>query len=521
MFTVCILTAGKGTRMGSYSQYINKSLLPIDRKATISHIIKKFPPETEFVIALGYLGQQVVNYLKTAHSSLNIRFVNVDNYEGLGSGPGYSLLCCQGYLQKPFFFVSCDTLWQEDLDFSLNENWLGVAKVPEEESQKYCNLKVDSGKIVDIRDKEAVSGSEYYAFIGLCYIKDHQVFWDGLRAKNIVAGEHQVSNGIRALIESRQTLAMEVQWNDVGDLEKYTKVLSQYENYDFSKINEFIYIVNRKVIKFFANEAIAEKRVKKANLNPRVFPKISYHQGQFYSYEFLTGKTLYEDNNHSVFSNFLSWLERELWQEVQFDAGEMSNVCSEFYYSKTIKRLKLYHDKYNYTDDNSTVNGVEIPPTKVLLEQVPWGLLSKAVPSFMHGDLQFDNVLYDRESSNFYLLDWRQDFGGFVEVGDLYYDLAKLYGGIVLNYDYIKLNLFTYNEKDGEIEFDFAQRFMTNVYLEILVNFINSKGLKLEKVKLLVALIYLNMSPLHHYPFDKMLYSLGRLRLFQELEALA
>jgi len=36
-------------------------------------------------------------------------------------------------------------------------------------------------------------------------------------------------------------------------------------------------------------------------------------------------------------------------------------------------------------------------------------------------------------------------------------------------------------------------------------------------VKILVALIYLNMSPLHHYPFDKMLYSLGRDLLYTEL----
>ena len=39
---VCILAAGNGTRMGHYSKVINKALLPINKKAVISHIIEKF-----------------------------------------------------------------------------------------------------------------------------------------------------------------------------------------------------------------------------------------------------------------------------------------------------------------------------------------------------------------------------------------------------------------------------------------------------------------------------------------------
>ena len=64
---VCILTAGKGTRMGAYSKIINKSLLPIKNKAMISHIIELFPINYEFVIGLGHLGHQVKNYLRAAH----------------------------------------------------------------------------------------------------------------------------------------------------------------------------------------------------------------------------------------------------------------------------------------------------------------------------------------------------------------------------------------------------------------------------------------------------------------------
>jgi hypothetical protein len=195
----------------------------------------------------------------------------------------------------------------------------------------------------------------------------------------------------------------------------------------------------------------------------------------------------------------------------------MRATCLKFYQDKTMERLAMYQQKYPATEGVSIINGRTIPSTSDLLAGIPWARLVDGVPCFMHGDLQFDNVLYDTATDAFKLLDWRQDFGGHVEFGDLYYDFAKLYGGIILNYDYIKLNLLSYSENEQGIFFDFAQRFQTDNYLRILSDYIEKQGYDLAKVRLLVALIYLNMSPLHHYPFDKMLYSLGRELLYKEI----
>ena len=43
-----------------------------------------------------------------------------------------------------------------------------------------------------------------------------------------------------------------------------------------------------------------------------------------------------------------------------------------------------------------------------------------------------------------------------------------------------------------------------------LYNFILRKKLDLEKIYTLTALIFLNMSPLHHSPFDKILFGLSK-----------
>ena len=515
--TVCILTAGMGTRMGSYASYINKALLPINQRAAISHIINKFPENTEFVVAIGHLGNQVKDYLAMAYPSANISFVEVDNYNGPGSGPGYSLLCCKHLLDKPFYFVSCDTLWEGEVNVDLEQNWVGVSKIDEVDTVNYCNFEIEDDHVVSIHDKIHVRGNNYKGFIGLCYIRDYNVFYDALSSSELISGEHQISNGIQGLVNETTVKQYEVEWIDVGTLENYKKAVSRYEEYDFSKTNEFIYIDNGLVIKFFADQTVVEKRVAKAALNSSVFPKINVRRGQFYCYPFIPGQTLYERNNIDTFKKLLKWLDQNLWVEIKVNTDDMRQICKTFYYEKTLNRLSMYHKKYEGADVENVINGIKVPATSDLIKQIPWESLYSGKPSFFHGDLQFDNIIYT-SWKKFVLLDWRQDFGGYVEFGDLYYDLAKLYGGIVLNYDYIKKKLVSYSENGLTICFDFAQRFSSKTYLSTFMDFIKEKGWDEQKVRMLVPLIYLNMSPLHHYPFDKMLYALGRLLLTEELK---
>lgn len=515
---VCILTAGKGTRMGSYASYLNKAILPIKEKAVISHIIEKFPKKTEFIIGLGHLGNQVQDYLEIAHADTHFHFVTIGKYEGKGSGPGYSLLQCKEKLKKPFYFVSCDTLWSNELDFNAQNNWMGTAQVGADETQNYCNFEVKAGRIVSIKDKQKVDPLTHEAFVGLCYVKDTKVFFQGLENLTLKSGEVQVSNGIQALIDNSIVETKHIDWIDVGGEANYKREVSKFENYDFSKSNEALYILNKRVIKFFAEKSFAEKRVEKAALNPSVFPHIDRNKNNFFSYSFINGKTLYHSNTFPIFTKLLIWLEKKLWKRVgNVDGAAFRAICKKFYYDKTLERLDKYYKKYSYSDTETMINGQKIPKTEELLKQIPWDSIYEGIPSFIHGDLQFDNVLYNHQTDSFVLLDWRQDFGGVVEYGDMYYDIAKMRGGIILNYDLIKLNLLKYEEGRDGIYFDFAQRYLSDKYLQILDIFIQKKGLDVRKVQILVGLIYLNMSPLHHFPFDKMLYSLGRQVLFSTL----
>jgi thiamine kinase-like enzyme len=158
------------------------------------------------------------------------------------------------------------------------------------------------------------------------------------------------------------------------------------------------------------------------------------------------------------------------------------------------------------------VNGTPINFTmENALNKIDWEYLCQhnleERTAFIHGDLQFDNLIYDGKDT-FKLLDWRQDFAGKTEVGDLYYDIGKMLGGMIINYDLIKRNLFTYEEETDKIFFEFARRSSHDKMIEYLKSKYND-----SIIDDIVTLIYLNMSPLHKAPYDKMLFSFALERL--------
>ena len=104
----------------------------------------------------------------------------------------------------------------------------------------------------------------------------------------------------------------------------------------------------------------------------------------------------------------------------------------------------MYKQKYNFrTDKTNYINGEKTERIEKLLNRVKWKDLYDGIPCRIHGDLQFDNILITNDKQ-FKLIDYRDNFGGKIEYGDKYYDLAKLYGGMILNYSLIKQNKFKY-----------------------------------------------------------------------------
>ena len=53
-YKLFIPTAGIGSRVSNFARNMNKGLIGIDNKPVLSHIVEKFHPKVDIVVALGY-----------------------------------------------------------------------------------------------------------------------------------------------------------------------------------------------------------------------------------------------------------------------------------------------------------------------------------------------------------------------------------------------------------------------------------------------------------------------------------
>ena len=504
---LCILAAGVGSRLENLSNHINKGLLPLDNKAIISHMIDKTPKEYEIVIALGYKGDMVKEYCEAAHPDRT--FVEVDKYEGEGTGPAYSINSCKQYLQRPFVWVTADTIISDELP-KIDNNWLGL--YPTSIPALYSTVNTNNGDVVDFKNKDK-NGYDY-AFIGLASVYDYETFWDEL---DVDSGE--IVSAYYNVDKYSSMKAKKFDWYDVGTIDNYMrakKIFEKSENYSIPKTNgEFLYKVKNNFIKLSSDKDFIEGRINRTDDLDELVPPLNYTGDNLYAYEWVDGNTLYNHNNIETWKDFLSFAKDNLWEETYVDNGFVK-LCQEFYFDKTMSRLKLLLDNRDESfKGKHNVNGIETNTIDELLEDFNWDKVYDGIPTkLFHGDLQFDNVIYGNDK--FYLLDWRQDFAG-SNIGDVYYDLSKMYGGILMSYKlmkdeqnfscFIDQNVVSYNyESESELD----------NFKSVFEKWITENDYDLDKVKSITALIFLNMSPLHEKEFGNMLFFKSK-QMLQEL----
>ena len=518
-YRIVIPTAGIGSRLKEFTRYINKSLVGIANRPTISHLIEQFPQDCEFVIALGHKGELVRNFLELAYPDRTFFFANVDPYKGKGSGLGLSLLACEQYLQEPFVFLSCDTLVKELIP-EPDHDWMGFSQI--EDLAQYRTLNVVNGNVAEICEKGAIRENPK-VYIGLTGVHSYRKFWQAMHSGGTLAIDQGESYGMKSILESNNVTTHEFTWFDTGNLESIQIAREVYAKPDepniLEKKNEAIWFVGNNVVKYSDDIDFITNRVKRAKELQEFVPNIYTHKSNMYCYKKVNGEVLSDVINPAIFELFLTkckafWLKKDLSLE---EKKQFENNCLNFYKKKTFERVELFYKNFNQKDDAAIINGELMPSLQDLLNQIDWDWMSKGLAGRFHGDFHFENILYSKSDKKFTFLDWRQDFAGNLSVGDVYYDLAKLMHGLIVNHGIVVNDQYNASWKDGEIKFD-IQRKQSLAECEQRLNiWIQESNYDLKKVKVLTALIYLNIAALHHHPYSLLLYGLGKKMLKQEL----
>jgi len=516
---VVILTAGAGSRLNQRTRFFNKAILRVGNKAAISHIVELFPPETQFVIALGHLGDIVRQYVQIAHPDLHFTFVEIDKYSVPGSGPGYALKRCEPHLQQPFYFVACDTLITQDSFWKQNhqqDNYIAYDEIPSDFVEDYCTLILNGDMVHKFIDKSPEG--TVHAFTGLAHIQDWKLFWAEMNANDkMIKQEIQLSPALANLPNLR---GVHMKWFDVGCERGLLHARQHHKGIDnLDKLDEEIYLVNNNIIKYFHNSKIIKNRMERARRLDGLVPKILEATDNFYKYRHVSGDDLFHRSDIlELMPKLLDYAKERLWIDGSREDHSpqlFKLTCEDFYRKKTISRIEDFYKKTHIPNQQETINGHFSEKSDYYLYLIDWDYLcTKAIPSQFHGDFQPGNIIADMEKK-FTFIDWRQDFGGFLPCGDRYYDFAKMYASLLMPHSSIKNNNFSLRKSGGEIFVDIFVPGYIRDCRDIFESWLKKNKYDISHVFLLSAIVMWNMAPLHEHPLDEWLYYYAKHMLSQ------
>lgn len=502
MTSFVITAAGRGTRIGRVGAKLHKSLVPLNGKAVLSHIIDLAPTNSRIIICVGHMADQIKDYVELAHPQLSVTFVDVPNWDQPDGGPGASLLAARPIIgDDDLIFTSCDTLWERDHRLWYgDESWVAVASIPpgtEINRWTTVNLRADGVNVHHINDKNEVVSTytpNTYAWTGLGYVRqtDVSLFWDGIADVFAHDGETQIVPGLRAI--QHVLTGRFINWTDVGDEASYRHAVQRFTGYDFVKVDQATYVLptEGRVVKFNADaEAVTHRFHRATNLENTVPKPIrGARTDTLMAHAYVPGVTAYQAiarDGVEVTKRMLEWFRSTIFTSrngAPADTAEHARpLLVEFYAGKTHERVDILP-----TNELRAVaaQAVRLVDFADLVSRPVWG-----VP---HGDFNYGNVIVT-PGGEFVGIDWRESFAGSF-FGDLRYDLGKMLAGTYVHWDRAQhgdLRPWDEGEKHAELILDFAW----------------DVGVKRNDVRTIAALSLINSAPLHAEPLCGVLVARG------------
>ena len=218
---VIIPLAGFGTRLRPHTYSKPKPLINVAGKAVLGHILDKLIIDDlqEVVFIVGYLGDQIEQYVKTAYPDIKAHYV--EQKELNGQAP--AILLARDYVQGPTLIVFVDTLADADVAKLKTEQADGVIFVKEVEDPRRFGVVVQDaqGNIARFVEKPN-DMSNRLAVIGMYYIKDIQALMRccaDLVASNLKSkDEYFLADALNLLVQGGATLRPQTVdvWLDCG-----------------------------------------------------------------------------------------------------------------------------------------------------------------------------------------------------------------------------------------------------------------------------------------------------------------
>lgn len=204
-----IPVAGFGKRLKPHTYSLPKVLLNVGGKPIIGHIIDKLIKEKIFkaTFIIGYLGEQVVEYVKNEYPQIQADYI--EQKEVLGLGHAIHMAVPTFDDDDELFIILGDTIFDVDLKevFKNKTTTLGVKVV--DDPRRFGVAVMEEGKIVRLVEKPETPVSNL-ALVGLYYIANTKLLVECLKElfkKDIKTNnEFQLTDALQLMIEKGENI---------------------------------------------------------------------------------------------------------------------------------------------------------------------------------------------------------------------------------------------------------------------------------------------------------------------------
>lgn len=222
---VVIPMAGLGTRLRPHTWSKPKQLISVAGKAVLAHVLDMLgtlpdPQHVEFVHIIGYLGEQIEDYVRKNYPDIPAHFVVQENPRGQSQ----AIYLGREYLNSgPMLMIFADTLIDTDLSFLAHETADAVAWVKSvPDPRRFGVAEVGSDGWVTRLIEKPTDLSNNLVMVGCYYFKNSAALISAIEeqmARDIqLKGEFFLADAVNIMLE--RGLKMRVcpveNWLDAG-----------------------------------------------------------------------------------------------------------------------------------------------------------------------------------------------------------------------------------------------------------------------------------------------------------------
>ena len=233
-----IPAAGVGKRLQPYTLEVPKVMISLAGKPLLGHILDAISHSglTSISVIVGYLKEQVEEYVNDQYSHLRLDFP----FQAERKGLGHAVLTGLEDKEEDVLILLGDTIFDVDFDAFRKRDQNGIAVVRVDDPHRFGIAEVDaSTRVMRLVEKPDQPQSDL-ALAGMYYIKDQRVLKAALeklvRDNITTRGEYQLTDGLQLMIEQGETIeAVEINgWYDCGTedsiLESHQFLLEQQKS---------------------------------------------------------------------------------------------------------------------------------------------------------------------------------------------------------------------------------------------------------------------------------------------------